>query len=145
MFSTVLVFPQKRKTHIPVTCESDPELNPYLKKPIFEHDPIDQDFSRPGYKNRNLVCPETHYEDKSDRMQFVLGRAEIIILTVVFYYKKRILTLKNLIFYFQLRKIGSISVYNYIYYIYRVISALREQNKLTESKIVTMETHLRNS
>ena len=66
----------KRKTHIPVSCASNPELDDYLKKPVFEHDAISQDTTRTGYKNRNLVCPEIHYEDKTNRMQFVLIWAE---------------------------------------------------------------------
>ena len=81
-------FPEKRKTHIPVTCQSNPELNAYLKKPIFEHDPVDQDFSRPGYTDRKLVCPEIHFEDTSDRMKYVLGRAEITIFIKYFFIGK---------------------------------------------------------
>lgn len=68
--------PLYRKTHLSVTCPSNPELDDYLEKPVFEHDPVSQDTRREGYKNRNLVCPEIHYEDKSDKMQFVLVKAE---------------------------------------------------------------------
>lgn len=54
-------------------CKSNPELNPYIKKPIFRRDPIDQDFSRKGYKDRKLVCPEKVWKDDSDLQILVHG------------------------------------------------------------------------
>ena len=54
-------------------CKSNPELNPYIKKPIFRRDPIDQDFSRKGYKDRQLVCPEKVWKVDSDLQILVHG------------------------------------------------------------------------
>jgi len=40
-------------------CESNPELNPYIKKPKFSRDTANYDVSREGYTPKELVCPET--------------------------------------------------------------------------------------
>jgi len=40
-------------------CESNPELNPYIKKPKFSRDTANYDVSREGYTPKDLVCPET--------------------------------------------------------------------------------------
>ena len=44
----------------------------YIKKPVFEHDPRDEDTSREGYADRKLVCEEIAYEDDSDFAVYVL-------------------------------------------------------------------------
>ena len=39
-------------------CESNPELNVYIKKPQFSRDLNDYDVTRKGYTPRKLVCDE---------------------------------------------------------------------------------------
>ena len=39
-------------------CESNPELDPYIKKPKFSRDRNDYKVWREGYESRKLVCPE---------------------------------------------------------------------------------------
>lgn len=46
-------------------CNSNPELNPYIKKPKFSRDLYDYDVSRKGYSPRKLVCKEIHTASKS--------------------------------------------------------------------------------
>ena len=46
-------------------CESNPELNRYIKKPKFSRDVYDYDVSRKGYSPRKLVCKEIHTASKS--------------------------------------------------------------------------------
>ena len=61
-----------RRTFLPAECVGDPSLNAYIHKPVFAHDIIDQDTTRPGYENRKLVCPEIEYRDESDLVKFVI-------------------------------------------------------------------------
>ena len=46
-------------------CDSNPELNRYIKKPKFSRDLFDYDVSRKGYSPRKLVCKEIHTASKS--------------------------------------------------------------------------------
>ena len=39
-------------------CESNPELNVYIKKPRFSRDQFDYNVTRKGYTPRKLVCDE---------------------------------------------------------------------------------------
>ena len=49
------------------SCESNPELNRYIKKPKFSRDSYDYDVSREGYSPRKLVCKEIHTAVKSEQ------------------------------------------------------------------------------
>ena len=61
-----------RKTFLSAECSSDPSLNPYIHKPVFAHDVIDQNTTRTGYSNRYLVCPEIEYKDESNLIRYVI-------------------------------------------------------------------------
>ena len=61
-----------RKTFLSAECSSDPSLNPYIHKPVFAHDVIDQNTTRTGYSNRYLVCPEIEYKDESNLVRYVI-------------------------------------------------------------------------
>ena len=55
-----LLFKLKRiilasRQFLEVHCESNPELNMYIKKPKFSRDPFDYDPQRTGYSQLNLV------------------------------------------------------------------------------------------
>ena len=41
-------------------CDSNPELNRYIKKPKFSRDQYDYNVTRTGYTPRKLVCGEKH-------------------------------------------------------------------------------------
>ena len=61
-----------RKTFLSAECASDPSLNPYIYKPVFPHDVIDQNTTRTGYTNRHLVCPEIEYKDETNLVKYVI-------------------------------------------------------------------------
>ena len=65
-----------RKVFREAKCASDPSLDPYIKKPVFEHDPRDEDTARDGYTDRKLVCEEIQYTLTSDWAIYVIQMME---------------------------------------------------------------------
>ena len=45
--------------YLEAKCESNPELDVYIKKPKFARDPFNYNTTREGYSVRHLVCNET--------------------------------------------------------------------------------------
>ena len=55
-------------------CESNPELNYYIKKPQFSRDQFDYDVTRKGYAPRKLVCDEGSSHEKGSQSKYWLTK-----------------------------------------------------------------------